>query len=138
MSRVKSFAVLFLGSLSISIILLILSRIILSGDDHVVNTGFSFGLGNYVLATTLSIISLCIIFHLIIVSTNFEKAVSLELIFIGGLSNLLERLLYGGIVDYWNFIDLWYFNISDLFISVGVFSYFFFNIYYFGNLRSKI
>jgi len=42
------------------------------------------------------------------------------LIFGGGVWNLIERLQFGCVQDYFNFFDLFYFNISDLAISIGI------------------
>ena len=40
------------------------------------------------------------------------------LIVIGAFSNLLDRLYYGGVVDFINLVTV--FNVSDIYISVGV------------------
>ena len=45
---------------------------------------------------------------------------SLTLILVGGLSNLLDRLNYGAVIDYINFSSLIAFNLADLMILVGV------------------
>lgn len=43
-----------------------------------------------------------------------------SLIIIGAISNLLDRLYYGGVVDFISIPGLIIFNISDIYISVGV------------------
>lgn len=42
------------------------------------------------------------------------------LIIIGGLSNLLDRIYQGGVVDFINFFALTIINLSDVYISLGV------------------
>jgi lipoprotein signal peptidase len=43
----------------------------------------------------------------------------LTLIFIGGFSNFWDRLLYGFVIDYFNFFNIWTFNLADLMILTG-------------------
>lgn len=43
----------------------------------------------------------------------------LSLVFLGGISNLLDRFLYGFVIDYFNFFSLFSFNLSDIMISIG-------------------
>lgn len=45
-----------------------------------------------------------------------------DLLILGGLGNLVPRLLFGGVWDYIPYYFFWG-NLSDLIISVGVFSY---------------
>jgi len=42
------------------------------------------------------------------------------LMVIGGLSNLLDRLRWGGVVDYINFFNLFSFNLADGLVVVGM------------------
>ncbi len=42
------------------------------------------------------------------------------LIFVGALSNLIDRMIYGHVVDYLNLFDWSIFNIADLMIFIGV------------------
>lgn len=44
----------------------------------------------------------------------------LTLIIIGAVSNILDRLLYGGVVDFISFWNFPVFNLSDVYISFGV------------------
>ncbi|HLD82137.1 MAG TPA: signal peptidase II [Patescibacteria group bacterium] len=44
-----------------------------------------------------------------------------DLIIVGALSNIIDRLLYGHVIDYINFIFyFWIFNIADIMITVGI------------------
>jgi len=52
---------------------------------------------------------------------NFFDFLFLSLIFIGGFSNFLDRLLYGFVIDYLNFFSLFSFNFSDIMIFIGAF-----------------
>lgn len=45
---------------------------------------------------------------------------SLSLITAGALSNLLDRLCYGYVIDFLSFFDYSIFNLSDVFIVAGV------------------
>ncbi len=44
----------------------------------------------------------------------------LSLIVVGAISNILDRLLYGGAVDFISFWNFPIFNLSDVYISFGV------------------
>jgi len=51
-----------------------------------------------------------------------KKAFAVWAIFIiaGSTSNIIDRLIYGGVVDYLNILKLISFNISDLVIILGI------------------
>jgi lipoprotein signal peptidase len=42
------------------------------------------------------------------------------LIIIGAISNLLDRIYQGGVIDFINFFGLTVINFSDIYISLGV------------------
>jgi len=100
--------------------------------DLVFNRGISFGLFHSDSINTFAIINVviaCVIMALFFhgaVKIKEEKSITGEtLIFAGALSNVADRYLYGGVVD---FIACayqgWYFpvfNGADIFIVVGVF-----------------
>jgi len=50
---------------------------------------------------------------------EYFKTFSLSLIFVGGFSNFLDRLLHGFVLDYFSFFSLWTFNLADVMILVG-------------------
>ena len=93
------------------------------------NTGIAFGLFSfsneftYNLFTTLIIFINAIIIYLVFITKDFRKYFFL-MILGGSFGNLFDRLYYGSVPD---FIDFhignfhWFiFNISDIFITVGV------------------
>lgn len=50
-----------------------------------------------------------------------ESRVGERLIIVGGMANLIDRLIYGRVIDWINldFVGLWI-NLADLYISVGL------------------
>jgi lipoprotein signal peptidase len=44
---------------------------------------------------------------------------ALSLILVGGVSNFLDRALHGFVLDYFNFLNLWMFNLADVMILSG-------------------
>ena len=93
------------------------------------NEGIAFGLLSfdkdylYNLLTILIIVLIIIIFFMILKNTGFKKY-SLLMVLGGALGNLYDRLYFNAVPD---FIDFhignfhWFiFNVSDIFISLGV------------------
>ena len=79
------------------------------------NYGISFGMNGDVL------IVLSIIFILLFLVFAIKKGRGYWLIFIGGLLNLIDRIIFGYVRDYWNFLGMGlYNNINDWIIGVGV------------------
>lgn len=94
---------------------------------YVENTGAAFSiLQNSTNALIiLSIISLFIMFYMVM--KNIENIFSIDIFFLsilssGILGNLYERLHFGYVRDFFNlnFINFPIFNISDIFINIGV------------------
>ena len=100
---------------------------------HIRNPGVAFGLfarheSEYkvlflVVVTTIAIIAILSIFHQ---SPNNKRAVriGLILIFSGAVGNLIDRILYGEVID---FLDIFYqgfhwpaYNVADACITTGV------------------
>lgn len=46
--------------------------------------------------------------------------VGLGMIIVGGGGNLVQRIMYGAVVDNWNFFGLFYNNVWDYVIGVGI------------------
>ena len=95
------------------------------------NEGIAFGLLSfnqnnlYNLLSFLIAIIIFVIFFMIIRNNNNNKKYPLLMIFAGALGNLYDRIIYKAVPD---FIDFhvgefhWFiFNVSDIFISLGVF-----------------
>ena len=95
------------------------------------NEGIAFGLLSfnqnnlYNLLSFLIVIIIFVIFFMIIRNNNNNKKYPLLMIFAGALGNLYDRITYKAVPD---FIDFhvgefhWFiFNVSDIFISLGVF-----------------
>ena len=93
------------------------------------NEGIAFGLLSfdqenlYNLLTLLIILIILIIFRMILKSSGLKK-IALMMILGGALGNVIDRILYKAVPD---FIDFhvgnfhWFiFNVSDIFISLGV------------------
>ncbi len=51
---------------------------------------------------------------------NYFVILPLGMVVAGGVSNLIDRMLWGSVMDFIPFFGLWTFNIADLSISVGV------------------
>jgi signal peptidase II len=95
------------------------------GGFYVCNEGISFGIKlNSLFLNFLYILLITLLFYKIIFEfrKNKKKSFILAIILIGGLSNILEKLIYSCITDFIPFFFLknLYFNISDIYISTGV------------------
>jgi lipoprotein signal peptidase len=79
------------------------------------NYGISFGINGVVF------MFLNIIFVLLFLFLSIKKGRGFWLIFIGGFLNLTDRIIFGYVRDYWNFLGLGlYNNINDWIIGIGV------------------
>jgi signal peptidase II len=98
---------------------------------HVVNPGISYGLfpqdgqtGQIVLALFALVAAVALALWLARGATNSMMAVSIGLIMGGALANGLDRLLHGGVADFFSlhaYGFYWYvFNIADVAIVAGV------------------
>ncbi|MFP4403719.1 MAG: signal peptidase II [Nanoarchaeota archaeon] len=88
---------------------------------HVYNTGAAFSLFSEN-NNLLLVFGLIIIFFMIYYVKNIEKKylIALSLIFGGALSNLIDRFIFNGVVDFINF-NFWpIFNFADSFITIGI------------------
>jgi len=55
-------------------------------------------------------------------SMNYKSITALSLIFSGGLSNLIDRLERGAVIDYLN-LYFWRINLADIYILAGIIIY---------------
>lgn len=87
------------------------------------NEGFwGMEINKYFLLAAAIVILLILIFLLIknYLRRNFFLILILTLILTGAFSNLADRLIYGGVIDFINFSSFSIFNIADCLIIVGV------------------
>lgn len=106
------------------------SKVIINGIfslTYYENTGGAFGVGqgDTIGFTIISIIVIAIIIRFIVLQRdriNNKTMVALELIIAGGISNLIDRLFRGFVVDYIDInqlIKFPIFNLADICISIG-------------------
>ena len=104
------------------------------------NTGVSFGmfsewgiLGRYFFSI-FSIVVGCFLILLAIFSDTKAFRISLALISSGALGNAIDRVYFGGVIDFIDFFIYNFnwpaFNFADIFITVGVILLLFDNIFY--------
>ena len=101
------------------------------------NKGIAFGLfsfnnqDTYNILTILILLVISVIFFMIIKSKSYERY-ALLIILGGALGNLFDRIIYKGVPDFIDFhiADFhWFiFNVSDIFITIGVILMIFFEI----------
>jgi len=89
-------------------------------DSFVCNSGISFGL-------TLSLFSFWFFWFSAILILLFLikkfKSFFLLLVLAGAISNFIDRLLLGCVVDYISVLNFPVFNLADFFISFGFFGF---------------
>ncbi len=102
---------------------------------YVENTGAAFSSfsDNTLLLTVLTVIILCVCLVLLL-SRKFRNMfinICLMLVISGGLGNVIDRILYGFVVDFIEplFIDFAVFNFADCCITVGAFMLIGYEIY---------
>ena len=99
------------------------------GNDYfkievVSNTGIAFGFNNASNITNilLSLIVIVLIIRFIKVQNeriDNKTMVALSLMISGGISNVIDRLIRGGVIDFIKIMHFPIFNIADIFIVVG-------------------
>lgn len=104
------------------------------------NTGVSFGLfseGGVFGRYFFSIFSISVGFLLAVLALLSEKNIvtsGLGLISAGAIANAIDRVYFGGVIDFIDFFVYNFhwpaFNFADIFITVGVFILLFENIFY--------
>ena len=91
--------------------------------NYALNTGMAFGLneGNNKNIVVTIIILILILNFVINQKDRIDKktGISLCLITAGGISDLIDRFIYKGVVDYIDMIGFPIFNLADVYIVVG-------------------
>jgi signal peptidase II len=83
------------------------------------NIAFSLPLKGPWLVASISLIIIAITIYLLSVKLkNYEK-ISFFLILLGAISNLLDRLQYGFVIDYFDLKWFTIFNLADVLITLG-------------------
>lgn len=90
------------------------------------NSGFIFGLGqNWDLFFWISCIVIIILF-LMTMQRPGVQIYNLFIILAAALSNLIDRIFRGGVIDYWQMhyfsVEI-FFNLADVLLIIGVFIY---------------
>lgn len=105
--------------------LLVFLVIILFAADSLINISRpviinnSFALG-YIDDTSWSLVISSVLLVLVGLWWHWHNYTSMPVVFIlaGGLVNIFERIVFGGVIDYFKIFNI-YFNISDIFIVLG-------------------
>jgi len=105
----------------------------------VINDGIIFGsIENIITTIIFLLIGLCILIYLFAKSSS-DNVIYLVLIASGAVSNIIDRFIYGGVVDYIHFMQITTFNLADIFIILGLLVYFYkYFIFNKSNKKSEI
>lgn len=95
-------------------------------QSHTIESSCNYGIAmGIILPSTVFVILWGVIMAIVIyfwiqkLEKSFIKQLPLILILSGGISNIIDRLYYGCVVDYIPFLNISSFNIADAFITVG-------------------
>lgn len=95
---------------------------------YVENTGASFGMlsGGLASRIVLSVVALGVVVFLVVWLARVTRplvATGIAFIIGGAIGNVIDRALYGYVIDFLNFSGLWFpwvFNLADTAINIGV------------------
>ncbi|GMO56257.1 MAG: hypothetical protein Ta2D_00830 [Rickettsiales bacterium] len=96
---------------------------------EVINTGVSFGMFNsisygQIILSSITFFLLCFLFFLMWKEANFYLIYVYAMIIGGGIGNLYDRIIYGGVFDFLDFhIKQWHwpaFNFADTMVCIGI------------------
>jgi signal peptidase II len=95
------------------------------GFDYTFNRGISFGfLNRHTNNLVLPVFIIVIIFILTASFLKYRNGVKLRfflsLVLAGGISNLIDRLIHGGVVDFISIFFFPVFNPADVYITLGM------------------
>lgn len=88
------------------------------GLNFACNKGIAFGIGRD--ATLLALAVLVIVFGLLVLAKERYLKIAFALVFAGGLSNFIDRLLIGCVRDFVKVGSFPAFNLADATITIGV------------------
>lgn len=109
------------------------------------NTGIAFGMAKdsifTIIITELVVISTIIVFLIRqLKNIDVKTSIVISMILAGGISNFIDRLLYGGVIDYLDIGKLIpnfpIFNIADCLIFLGLVIFVIFTFKEFSNLKN--
>lgn len=86
------------------------------------NNGISFGLFGNIPLWIVVVVWICLLVCAVKMRELWER-VGVGMVLVGGAGNLASRVWYGGVVDNWSFFGLFYNNVWDWIIGVGVVIY---------------
>ena len=107
----------YLRLFGLIIIFQTISHLLILYSDPTINSGLGLNLAfmpfiNFVLIIAL-VFALFILFHK-------SPTIALILVSAGAVSNICDRIIYSGVVDWLNFFGLFKFNLADLSIFLGL------------------
>ena len=111
----KHWFILLLGIFIIAIDQIAKYAIVRVSALHVLNRGFSFGIGQYSSGWIFVVVLFVVWFD----AVKHGVRVADVLLLSGGVSNIIDRLIYRGVLDWIHIWTLW-FNIADISIMSGV------------------
>ena len=86
------------------------------------NYGMAFGIGNGALPAVISgILIILLVIFIALKRHEIKNPLPFVLILSGGISNLIDRIIRGYVIDYISAFNFPIFNIADSFIVVGIF-----------------
>lgn len=95
---------------------------------YVQNTGAAFSIlsGNRILLIAMGVLSIALIYLFFIRNTKLDKieTVAYSLLLGGIIGNLIDRIIFGYVIDYFDFLIINYsfpvFNLADTFIVISI------------------
>ena len=99
----------------LGVILIILDRFTKYYLGKINNTGAGFGiLQNYNLFLIVFSLIILILISYLFIKSSFKEKIALTIIVSGTISNLIDRILYGSVIDFIN-LKFWpLFNLADI------------------------
>lgn len=98
---------------------LLKSYIINNNYNFILNNGVAFGLFNNSNFAGVMLNLLGLVAIILLLKQQF--GLGLILILAGGISNMFDRVLYGGVIDFISSFDWWpLFNLADVYVSSGI------------------